>query len=282
MLTVASIADLRAAVRAERAAGRTIGFVPTMGALHAGHLSLVERARRECDVVVMSIFVNPMQFGPGEDLARYPRDPEGDGLSADGAGVDILFVPDVTELYPRPPRVVLSAVALADQWEGAARPGHFGGVLTVVLKLLNIVQPDMTVFGQKDFQQAAIIRAMIEDLDLPVRLVVAPTVREADGLARSSRNRYLSPDERHEAARLNRALRSAADAFAGGETSGDALLAAARRVLDAAPALAVDYLGLVDPDTLEPLAVARPGAALLLAARVGATRLIDNLVLDRA
>jgi pantoate--beta-alanine ligase len=282
MRTIASIAGVREEIRRERAAGRRVAFVPTMGALHDGHLSLVERARREADVVVMSIFVNPLQFGPGEDLARYPRDPAGDGEAARRAGVDLLFVPEAAELYPHPPRVTLNAVALADRWEGDVRPGHFGGVLTVVLKLLNIVQPDVVVFGQKDFQQAAVVAAMIADLDLPVRMVVAPTVREPDGVALSSRNRYLSDDDRREAPRLHRALCVAANAFAGGETSSAALLTAARALLDAAPALAVDYLSVVDPITLEPVPAARPGDAILLAARVGGTRLIDNLVLERA
>lgn len=282
MRTIASIPHMRAAVREARAAGRSVGFVPTMGALHEGHLSLVERARAEADLVVMSVFVNPLQFGPGEDLARYPRDPDGDAAAAERAGVDLLFVPDAAELYPRPQRVLLQAVSLADRWEGAVRPGHFGGVLTVVLKLLNVVQPDVLLLGQKDYQQAMVLGAMIEDLDVPVRLVVAPTVREADGLALSSRNRYLSDADRREAPRLHQALLAAADAFARGERAAAVLVAAAQEVLAAAPAIAVDYLDVVAPDTLEPIEFARPGAAILLAARIGGTRLIDNILLEAA
>ncbi|MHB1222418.1 MAG: pantoate--beta-alanine ligase [Gemmatimonadaceae bacterium] len=282
MRTIASIAGLREALHAQRAAGRSVAFVPTMGALHEGHLSLVERGRREADIVVMSVFVNPLQFGPGEDLARYPRDPAGDADAARRAGVELLFAPDAGELYPHPPRVTLGAVGLGDRWEGEVRPGHFAGVLTVVLKLLNVVQPDVVVFGHKDFQQAAVVRAMIEDLDLPVRMVVAPTVREPDGVALSSRNRYLSADDRRQAPRLNRALRRAAGAFANGETSSAAILTAARAELEASPALAVDYLSVVDARTLEPVAVAHRGDAILLAARLGGTRLIDNIVLEPA
>ena len=279
MRVLSAIAGVRAAVAEARDRGRRVALVPTMGALHEGHLSLVRRARAEADLVVMSIFVNPLQFGPGEDLARYPRDPEGDAAQARAAGVDVLFAPVAEELYPHAPRVAVAPVGLGERWEGALRPGHFAGVLTVVLKLLNVVQPDVALFGQKDFQQAAIVRAMVADLDVPVRIVVAPIVREADGLALSSRNRYLAPDQRREAARLSLALDAARAVYDGGERDAATLQAAARAVLDAAPAVAVDYLALVDGASLEPVERASPGNALLLAARFGDTRLLDNVVL---
>ena len=279
MRTLTRIADVRAAVAGERAAGRRVAFVPTMGALHDGHLRLVGRAREHADVVVMSIFVNPLQFGPNEDFARYPRDPDGDARAAEGAGVDLLFAPPVEELYPRERRVTLSPVELGDRWEGTHRPGHFAGMLTVVLKLLNIVQPDVAVFGQKDFQQAVLVRAMVEDLDVPVRIVVAPTVREPDGLARSSRNRYLSAAERGRAPELRAALRAASALFDEGERDAGRLVGAARARLAGTPAFVEDYLAIVAPDTLEPRTEASAGDVLLVAARLGGTRLLDNLVL---
>jgi pantoate--beta-alanine ligase len=199
MRRLTRIAEVREAVGEVRARGRRIGFVPTMGYLHEGHLRLVDEARRHADLVVMSIFVNPLQFGPAEDLARYPRDLDGDAAKASARGVDLLFAPDGAEIYPEQPRVVVTPRALAARWEGAARPGHFEGVLTVVAKLLNIVQPHVAVFGQKDIQQALLVRAMVEDLDIPVEIVVAPTVREPDGLAMSSRNSYLDAPSRERA-----------------------------------------------------------------------------------
>ncbi|HEU4629410.1 MAG TPA: pantoate--beta-alanine ligase [Gemmatimonadaceae bacterium] len=279
MRVLSAIAEVRAAVAGARRDGRRVALVPTMGALHEGHLSLVRRARVEAELVVMSVFVNPLQFGPGEDLARYPRDPEGDAARARAAGVDVLFAPTPEELYPHPPRVTVAPAGLDARWEGALRPGHFAGVLTVVLKLFHIVQPDLAVFGQKDFQQAAIVRAMVEDLDLPLRLVVAPIVREPDGLAMSSRNRYLAEADRREATRLSRALDAGRAAFAQGERDAGVLQSAARAVLEAAPAIAVDYLVVVNPATLEPVVQAADGDVILLAARVGGTRLLDNLVL---
>jgi pantoate--beta-alanine ligase len=279
MRVLSAIAEVRAAVAGARDHGQRVALVPTMGALHAGHLSLVHRARAEAELVVMSIFVNPLQFGPGEDLARYPRDPEGDAALARAAGVDVLFTPDADELYPHPPRVSIHPVGLDARWEGAIRPGHFAGVLTVVLKLFNIVRPDVALFGQKDYQQAAMVRAMVEDLDLPMRLLVAPIVREEDGLALSSRNRYLAPDYRRAAARLSRALAAARDAYDGGEREAATLEAVGRGVLEAEPAIAVDYLAVVDGGSLEPVERASPGDVLLLAARLGGTRLLDNVVL---
>lgn len=281
MQTLTRLAEVRAAVARERAQGRRVAFVPTMGALHDGHLQLVTRARCEADVVVMSIFVNPLQFGPGEDFTRYPRDPEGDARAAAAAGVDLLFAPGVEALYPHASRVTLAPSQLAERWEGTQRPGHFAGMLTIVLKLLNIVQPDVAVFGQKDFQQAVLVQAMVEDLDVPVRIVVAPTVREADGLARSSRNRYLSAPERARAPRLRAALLAASARFDAGERDAGRLVAAARRELEGAPPFVEDYLVVVAPDTLEPRTRAEAGDVLLVAARLGGTRLLDNLVLGR-
>jgi pantoate--beta-alanine ligase len=277
--TVSTIADTRRLVRGARAAGKRVALVPTMGALHDGHLSLVDLARRQAQFVVMSVFVNPLQFAPTEDLAAYPRDLAGDAAKAATRGVDLLFTPDAREMYPATGRVLVEPQALTGRWEGAARPGHFGGVLTVVAKLFNIVQPDLAVFGQKDAQQVALVRAMVRDLDFPVELLVAPIVREPDGLAMSSRNAYLAFEDRERAALLSQALTDLAARYRAGESSGAALEGAARAVLAADPAVAVEYLAVVDPDTLEPLAEARAGALVLLAARLGRTRLLDNVVL---
>ena len=279
MRTVSAIADARRLVRTARAAGKRVALVPTMGALHDGHLSLVDAARRQAQFVVMSVFVNPLQFAPTEDLAAYPRDLAGDAAKAAGRGVDLLFTPDAREMYPAPGRVAVEPRALTGRWEGAARPGHFGGVLTVVAKLFNIVQPDVAVFGQKDAQQVALVRAMVRDLDFPVELLVAPTVREADGLAMSSRNAYLAFDDRDRAALLARALGAVVDRFRAGETAAAALEGAGRAVLGEDPAVVVEYLAVVDPDGLEPAPDARAGSLVLLAARVGRTRLLDNVVL---
>lgn len=279
MRTVTAIGDARRLVRGARAAGRRVALVPTMGALHDGHLSLVDVARREAAFVVMSIFVNPLQFSPTEDLAAYPRDPAGDAAKAATRGVDLLFAPAPAEMYPREARVRVEPRALAERWEGEVRPGHFGGMLTVVAKLLNIVQPDVAVFGQKDAQQVALVRAMVRDLDFPVEVVVAPTVRESDGLAMSSRNAYLGFDHRDRAAALSRALAGLVERYRGGETGSAALEAEARAALAAEPGVALDYLAVVDPDTLEPARQARPGSLVLLAARVGRTRLLDNVLL---
>jgi pantoate--beta-alanine ligase len=279
MRVVKAIAELRAVVAAARAAGADVSLVPTMGFLHEGHLRLVDEARRRSRFVVMSIFVNPLQFGPTEDLARYPRDLAGDAAKADSRGVDVLFIPALAEMYAATRIVSVHAEGLDRRWEGEVRPGHFAGVLTVVAKLFNIVQPDVAVFGLKDFQQVALVRAMVRDLDFPVRIVAAPTVREPDGLAMSSRNSYLSPGERRSALALPRALRAAAERFAAGERDGAALERAGRAVLAAESGVQVDYFALVDAERLEPLPVAADGAVLLVAARVGGTRLIDNLVL---
>ena len=279
MRRIRRVAELRDALANVRARGQRIGFVPTMGFLHEGHLRLADEARRQADVVVMSIFVNPLQFGPNEDLARYPRDLEGDAAKAESHGVDVLFVPDAADIYPGPPRIVVSARALAARWEGAARPGHFEGVLTVVAKLFNIVQPDVAVFGQKDIQQATLVRAMVDDLDMPVEIVVSPTVRDPDGLAMSSRNSYLDAPARARALGLSGALRAVQSAYAAGERSAATLETIARAHLAERGITEVDYIAIVDPATLEPLSHADAGTIVALAARVGRTRLIDNAIL---
>ena len=280
MRTVRTRAELRDALAALRAAGHTIGFVPTMGWLHAGHLSLVDLARARASACVMSVFVNPLQFAPTEDFAAYPRDLERDAELAARQGVDLLFAPDVETMYPTgEPLVRVAPGPLAERLDGAFRPGHFDGVLTVVMKLFHMVAPDVAIFGRKDLQQAALIRRMVADLDLPVEIVVAPSVRADDGLALSSRNAYLSAPERQQALALYRALRAAGDAFRTGERGGGSILRAARSVLDAEPGVQVQYLELVDPDTLAPVLEATPGAVLAAAAFVGRTRLIDNIVL---
>ncbi|MFG2017808.1 pantoate--beta-alanine ligase [Actinomadura geliboluensis] len=274
-----------ARTREELAAARariegTLAFVPTMGALHEGHLSLMREARRNADKVAVSIFVNPLQFGPGEDFDRYPRTFEADVEACAAEGVDLVFAPTRDVMYPDEPQVTIKSGPMGEVVEGAARPGHFDGMLTVVLKLLNLVRPDAAVFGEKDAQQLAMIRRMVADLNVPVRIVGAPTVREPDGLALSSRNRYLSEPERRTALALSRALRAGADAAGDGP---DAVLRAAGAVLDGAaaadPPLALDYLVLVDPATFTPATGGGP-AVLAVAGRVGATHLIDNVHLQ--
>jgi pantoate--beta-alanine ligase len=276
---VHTVGEVRGAVRQVHAAGGTVALVPTMGYLHEGHLSLVDRARELADWVAMSIFVNPLQFGPREDLARYPRDLERDLEMARSRGVDLVFAPEVDEMYPLgEPQVSVVPGALAERMEGAIRPGHFRGVLTVVAKLFGIFHPDVAVFGQKDFQQAALIRRMAMDLDQGVRVEVAPIVREPDGLAMSSRNVYLSPEERERALALSRGLERSRALFAAGERDAEALRASLWSALSV-PGVEPGYAEVVDALTLEPVAQAARGAVLLVAARVGRTRLIDNAVL---
>jgi len=278
MRTLTRIADLREALAEERKKGRRTALVPTMGFLHEGHLTLVDEARRRCPVVIMSIFVNPLQFGPNEDLARYPRDPEGDAHKAAGRGVDILFAPDASELYRSERSVMVFPLALGDEWEGSIRPGHFAGVLTVVAKLFNIAMPDVAVFGQKDAQQAALIRAMARDLDFPVEIVVAPIAREDDGLALSSRNGFLSDESRVRALSLSRALRVMEQNFRNGQRDVHALEQSGWEVLRDEPDVKVDYLVLLDPDTFRRAEIAQDGSLVAIAARVGGTRLIDNII----
>jgi pantoate--beta-alanine ligase len=250
-----------------------------MGFLHAGHLALVDDARRRAELVVMSIFVNPLQFGPGEDFDRYPRDLNRDRALVRDRGVDLLFVPTVATMYPPGADTRIVPGAAGDRWEGAARPGHFAGVLTVVAKLFHLVEPEVACFGQKDIQQVTLVRRMVRDLDLPVELSVVPTVREEDGLALSSRNSYLGPNERQDALALNRGLRAAAVAWRTGERAGPALEAVVAREIAAAPALRADYIAAIDPEHLQRVDEAVPGTILAAAVRVGRTRLIDNLIL---
>lgn len=270
MILARTRAELRAALP-DRAGRRAV--VMTMGALHDGHLTLVRAAHEVADQVVVTIFVNPLQFGPAEDLSRYPRTLDADLAALDRVGVDVVFAPDEAEVYPTEPVVRVSAGRLGESLEGVHRPGHLDGVATVVLKLLHLTAPDVALFGQKDAQQLALVRRMVADLDVPVEVLGVPTVREPDGLAMSSRNAYLDPAGRQAGLALSRAL-AAGTAVAGEGTT--AILAAAAAVLDAEPALALDYLALTDPD-LEPVGPRYGGPALLLVAgRVGATRLIDN------
>lgn len=276
---VSGIAELRNAIEGARRNAARIGFVPTMGALHQGHLSLVDRARAESDLIVMSIFVNPLQFGPSEDFTRYPRPIEDDERLASQSGVDILFTPGADDMYAEGRLVTVTAGEHGKEWEGAARPGHFDGVLTVVAKLFNIVQPDVSVFGRKDLQQAALVKSMVRDLDFPTTIVVAPTVREADGLALSSRNRYLSDTDRRNALSLVRSLRAAVASFDSGERDARKLEAAGHDVIDAVTEIRLDYLAVVNPKTMKQDTRAQRGSAVIIAARVGSTRLIDNLIL---
>jgi pantoate--beta-alanine ligase len=273
------IEPLRAALGTTRRSAQRIALVPTMGALHEGHLALVDRARERASCVVMSLFVNPLQFGPNEDFNRYPRDRDGDSRLAAARGVDFLFAPQLEELY-RPGRAVtVVPTALASRWDGASRPGHFTGVLTVVAKLFNIVQPDVAIFGQKDIQQATIIRAMVRDLDFPIEIVVAPTIREPDGVALSSRNAYLGAADRKRARVLSRALFAMRDRFEDGERSTAALETLGNLVVSAEPEVKLEYLAVMDPETLEPAPHAATGSIIAIAARLGSTRLIDNIIL---
>lgn len=279
MLELTSIPEIRAWTGAQHAAGRRIALVPTMGYLHEGHLALVDEARRRADSVVLSIFVNPLQFGPREDLARYPRDLPRDRSLAAGRGVDAVFVPRASDMYPAGSEVRVIPGPMAERWEGAARPGHFTGVLTVVAKLFHLTQPDVACFGQKDIQQLALIRRMVRDLDWPLEVATVRTVREADGLAMSSRNAYLAPPDRARAVVLNRALRAANDAWHAGETRADAIEARMRDVLGKEPEVTVEYIAVVDPESLTPVKAAADSTIVALAARIGSTRLIDNIVL---
>ncbi len=281
MRTVRTIPELREALTPERRPGRTIGLVPTMGAFHDGHLSLIRSARRDCDVVVVSLFVNPAQFGPSEDLAAYPRDEERDAALAEAEGVDLLFAPPVEEVYPDGFETVVSVGGLTEILEGdpgRRGPSHFAGVTTVVTKLFNMVGPDVAYFGQKDAQQALVLRKLVRDLDIPVRIEVRPIVRDPDGLALSSRNAYLSDAERERALGLSRALRAADAAVQAGERDATAVLARARTELGRA-GIEPEYLELRSATDLTPVERVNGSALLAVAARVGRARLIDNVVL---
>ncbi|MFL6237132.1 MAG: pantoate--beta-alanine ligase [Thermoanaerobaculia bacterium] len=280
MIVVRTETDLRQAVAAWRTAGERIAFVPTMGALHAGHLSLVRLAREHASKVVASVFVNPAQFGPNEDFNRYPRQPEADSRLLETAGCDLTFLPEVTTIYPPRHATFVEPAGAAEGLEGACRPGHFRGVATVVCALLNLVRADVAVFGEKDAQQLAVIRQMVRDLHLPIEIVPGPTVREADGLAMSSRNAYLSSGERQAATVLHRALRAAETAVSEGERRGDAVRERLREVLNTEPLARVEYAEVVDAETFQPVETLRGRLVLPLAVRIGRTRLIDNIRLS--
>ena len=278
MHLISSAAEMTALSKEARRSGKRIGFVPTMGALHAGHISLVRAARAQSDVVVASIFVNPTQFGPNEDFSKYPRTFDADCALLEKEQTDYVFHPSVEEMYPKGATTWVAVEGLSEKLDGRSRPGHFRGVTTVVAKLFNIVQPDMAFFGQKDAAQVAIIRKMVRDLDMDVEIVVCPIVREADGLAMSSRNAYLSPEQRRCAAVLHRALMRLQMLMDRGEASSSTLIAAGRQVMAEEPAAKLDYFEIVNPETLDPVGEISGGALIAVAAWVGSTRLIDNML----
>ncbi|MBS3734191.1 MAG: pantoate--beta-alanine ligase [Phycisphaerae bacterium] len=281
METTRTIADVRRVIGTPRAAGRSVGFVPTMGALHAGHAALIDRARAETGCVVVSIFVNPTQFGPGEDYDSYPRCEREDLAVCEAHGADVVFAPSVEEMYPRRSLTTVHVDRLSETLCGADRPGHFDGVCTVVAKLLNIVAPDRAYFGAKDYQQATILRRMVSDLNVPVELVVCPTVREPDGLAVSSRNRYLSAEQRRQAPALHAALQQAAAMIRRDAPPAETVIEAVRAALaDGAPDGTIDYVRVVDPETLEDVQRTDRPVVIALAVRLGSARLIDNLRVD--
>jgi len=279
MLIAISIAEVRAAVAGLRAQGKTIGLVPTMGALHEGHLSLVRAAQATCGAVVTTIFVNPTQFGPNEDFSKYPRTFDADCALLEKQGVDVIFAPEPSEMYPAGASTFVEVGGISDRLDGASRPGHFRGVATVVAKLFNIVGPHQAFFGQKDAAQVAVLRRMVRDLNFPVELVVCPIVREPDGLAMSSRNRYLGPEDRRHALVLSRALRQIEVQIAAGIVESGALIRTGLAVLAEESQVRIDYFRVVDPDTLEDLPDVRRGALIAVAAFVGPARLIDNLLI---
>ncbi len=270
---------MRAASRAVRRAGKCLGFVPTMGALHEGHLSLVRAARGGTDVVAVSIFVNPTQFGPQEDLAKYPRSFERDCQMLEREGVEFVFAPAVEQMYPAGKVTWVTVEEMSDKLDGGSRPGHFRGVTTVVAKLFHIVEPNRAFFGQKDAAQVAIIRRMVRDLSFPVEIMVCPIVREADGLAMSSRNAYLDPEQRKHALVLHRSLMSVQHLAESGEGDAAKLIARGRELFAQQPSVRIDYFEIVNPDTLDALGNTAAGALVAVAAYVGTTRLIDNVVL---
>jgi pantoate--beta-alanine ligase len=279
MQIVSNIAGLRAALAALRAQQKTIGLVPTMGALHAGHLSLVCTARAQCDAVVATIFVNPTQFGPNEDFSKYPRTFEADRSLLEAQSVDILFAPSNEEMYPTGASTFVEVEGVGDRLDGASRPGHFRGVATIVAKLFHLVGPDKAFFGQKDAAQVAVLRKMVRDLNFPLEIVVCPIVREPDGLALSSRNRYLSPEERRHALILSRTLHTIEEQALKGITVAAALLSTGMQVISNDPEARLDYLKIVDPDSLLDVATTEQGALIAVAAWVGTTRLIDNVLI---
>jgi len=280
MITVTTVGEMKRLVRTWKADHKRIGFVPTMGYLHEGHLSLVRESKRRTDVTVVSIFVNPAQFGPNEDFKKYPRDLEKDSAYLSAAGVDGLFYPSAAEIYPPGYRTWVEVEGLQDRLCGRSRPGHFRGVATVVLKLFDIIAPDLAFFGAKDAQQVLIIKRMAGDLDLDVEVVTCPLVREPDGLALSSRNAYLGPDERKAALALSTSLRWAEKAAGAGERDAARLVAGIRTILEGESLARIDYVEAVDPETLEPVPELRQGVLIALAVFIGSTRLIDNVRLN--
>jgi len=280
METIHTVAWMKQVAAEARRNDRILGLVPTMGALHEGHLSLVRAAQKQCSPVAVSIFVNPKQFGPSEDLQKYPRTIEADRAALEALGVDYLFAPPPEEIYPAGFRTSVDVAGLSERLEGRARPGHFRGVTTVVLKLFEIVQPRFSFFGRKDAQQVRILQQMAADLNLGTEIVVCPIVREADGLAMSSRNAYLKEGDRRAATALSRSLEAVRREVSRGERDGVRLLAELRRVLDAEPGVATDYAEIVDADTFELVRSLRKTCYVLLAARVGGTRLIDNALIE--
>jgi pantoate--beta-alanine ligase len=278
MLILTSAAEVTAVSKEAHRAGKRVGFVPTMGALHQGHLSLVRTARAQSDVVIVSVFVNPRQFGPAEDFSRYPREPEKDAAMLASEKTDYLFLPSVEEMYPPGATSWVSVEGLSEKLDGRSRPGHFHGVTTVVAKLFNIVQPDLAFFGQKDAAQVAIVNKMVCDLNFDVRIVVCPIVREADGLAMSSRNAYLNPEQRKQALVLYRSLMRVQMLADRGESSSSRLKVAGEQVMAEEPAVKLDYFEIVDRATLDPVADISGGALIAVAAYAGNTRLIDNIV----
>src|ERR1700761_3275108 len=279
MQVLSTVHEMRAACRAIRKGGPSLGLVPTMGALHVGHIALVRAARAQCDVVAASIFVNPTQFGPNEDFAKYPRTFEQDCALLKAEGVALVFAPQPEEMYPPRASTFVEVQGVGDRLDGASRPGHFRGVATIVAKLFHIVGPDKAFFGQKDAAQVAVLRSMVRDQNFDLELVVCPTVRESDGLALSSRNRYLSASERAQALVLSNALHVIAAKYRAGEKDVARLLEAGRGVMAAEPEVRIDYFAIVDPETLLPLTEARAGGLGGVAAHVGSTRLIDNTLL---
>ncbi len=281
MKTITSAAEMQSLADGLRRSGTEIGFVPTMGFLHEGHLSLMREARKRNGAVVVSIFVNPTQFGPQEDLATYPRDEAGDRAKCQSLGVDYLLLPSVEEMYPDGPSVFVQVEGITGRLEGAVRPGHFRGVATVVAKLFNIVKPHRAYFGQKDYQQCAVIKRMTKGLNLDVEVIVRPTVREADGLAMSSRNSYLQADQRRQATVLHRALKAGEDLIRTGVREPEKVRQKMRAVLLTVDGITIDYAEVADAETLAPLDTLGREIVLLIAARIGNTRLIDNIVVDQ-
>jgi pantoate--beta-alanine ligase len=279
MQIVKSVAQMQTICRELRTQGVLLGFVPTMGALHKGHLSLVQRATAECQTVAASIFINPLQFGPGEDFSKYPRTFEQDARQLEGEGVSILFAPDATEMYPEGAVTTITVPGIGDRLDGASRPGHFTGVATVVAKLFHIVAPQRAYFGQKDAAQLAVLRQMVQDLNFDLELVSCAIVRDADGLALSSRNQYLSPTEREQALVLYRTLTKIEHGIANGERQSSSLLQIGKNTLDTAEGARLDYLAIVDAKSLLPVEFAEKGTLVAVAAYFGRTRLIDNFLL---